>query len=658
MTASSGRRRLLRDSAIVAAGLLALLALESIVNSQAVQLRLIQSSGGLALADSVEGQAWPSPEGGLTVGGGAQSVAVARLSTVELDARRSYALILRAERGPGFVLEGLDEQNEIRVRFRIVGRTEALTRILPIESAVGAGSLSFRILNKWPTEVRIFDLSLHEVPWIARTLSPALRLAAPVLLALFVSVHRRRLLAHFKAPETAVDYVLAGLIFVLTFLIFDSGEVQQVVDHKYTTAVTHYLLREGTPSVPESLAPRGSVASRHQFRHQVDGRLHHYFYSAPMLLNAPFVWAYEKLGVSPIDPAGRFRRDHELRILKLVSTLLAALLCATLYGLGRAFAKPGVALALVAVFALGTQILSTISRPFWSHSWAVLLLGGGLALVSHPGLRESRLTMTLCATLLSWSFFCRAPMSLSIVAITVWLVAGKARHLGYYVGVGLAWLAAAIVHSQAVFGTYLPPYLLSSHNARVGAGAADGRYVDGVLGTLFSPGRGLFVFIPFLILVLWWVVRYWRKLEDRTLAACGLAVIAFHWQLVSILRHWWGGQSYGPRLFADVVPWWFVLAVLGVSVVLREARAWSGARRALVATTAALLVAASVFINVRGAFAREAWQWRSFDVPPAWAVEGREPLLEPGGLWNWRYPQFMGGLIEPTEGADSGRDDE
>ena len=36
---------------------------------------------------------------------------------------------------------------------------------------------------------------------------------------------------------------------------------------------------------------------------------------------------------------------------------------------------------------------------------------------------------------------------------------------------------------------------------------------------------------------------------------------------------------------------------------------------------------------------------RPFERPPTWVYEDREPILEPPGVWNWRYPQFTAGLL-------------
>lgn len=55
-----------------------------------------------------------------------------------------------------------------------------------------------------------------------------------------------------------------------------------------------------------------------------------------------------------------------------------------------------------------------------------------------------------------------------------------------------------------------------------------------------------------------------------------------------------------------------------------------------------LLVAASLFINYRGAHALETWSWaRSTDLP---RKQRRAAFVSK--LWDWRDPQFLAGLID------------
>ena len=85
-------------------------------------------------------------------------------------------------------------------------------------------------------------------------------------------------------------------------------------------------------------------------------------------------------------------------------------------------------------------------------------------------------------------------------------------------------------------------------------------------------------------------------------------------------------MSYGTRYTTGVVPWLFLLAVLGVRAMLDG----GPAPRATLAAGAVLAVL-SIVIQSRGAFVLATWMWN------------RRPPIETHAdekVWDWRSPQF------------------
>ena len=222
-------------------------------------------------------------------------------------------------------------------------------------------------------------------------------------------------------------------------------------------------------------------------------------------------------------------------------------------------------------------------------------------------------------------------MSLSIVAVTVLLLVERTAHLRYYLATGATWALLFIVYSKNVFGTLFPPYFLSSHlqSGVLGVETLQSSYVEALAGTLISPGRGLFVYVPITAVILFAALRYRRSMPQKPLALAAIAVILAHWQLISASQIWWGGQSYGPRLFADVLPWFYLLAVLVIEGLGPAIRTTSRAERSALFAATALAAMLSLFINARGATARETIQWRGYS------------------LWDWQHPQFLEPIPKP-----------
>jgi hypothetical protein len=94
--------------------------------------------------------------------------------------------------------------------------------------------------------------------------------------------------------------------------------------------------------------------------------------------------------------------------------------------------------------------------------------------------------------------------------------------------------------------------------------------------------------------------------------------------------HWWGGHSYGPRLFSDMAPYLCYLlmpALPALSLERRRPIVWS--------TAFALCLLFSVFVNYRGAVAPEVYAWNAAPV---------EIDEQPARLWDWHDAQFLRGL--------------
>jgi len=86
--------------------------------------------------------------------------------------------------------------------------------------------------------------------------------------------------------------------------------------------------------------------------------------------------------------------------------------------------------------------------------------------------------------------------------------------------------------------------------------ALDGDLGAGLVGLLFSPGKSLFVYAPFLILSVMVFPAFWRKHRP---AAAFILVVAVMWLLLHAkLRSWYGAWGWGPRHFITVLP---VLAI-------------------------------------------------------------------------------------------------
>jgi hypothetical protein len=178
-----------------------------------------------------------------------------------------------------------------------------------------------------------------------------------------------------------------------------------------------------------------------------------------------------------------------------------------------------------------------------------------------------------------------------------------------------------------LYHSILPPYF-SPH--RVGASV---HLLEGLAGNLVSPARGLFVFCPALAFSVYGIVRSLRSKGDHLLEFFLAGTIVAHWLVISSFPHWYGGHSYGPRFFADVVPY-LVYFLIPVLARLAGAR---GALRSWLILLFALLGLASFLINLNGAVNKATYRWNSMPT---------DIDKSPRRLWDWTDLQFLRGIVK------------
>lgn len=413
----------------------------------------------------------------------------------------------------------------------------------------------------------------------------------------------------------------AGL-FAVVFLVYVVCGQRQIFDSKYSMLLSNELLR-GSTTLDRYFDGPGAWARSYHVTKQ-DGHFYYVYPAGTSVLSMPYV-ALVNLGTSQTfrTPSGDYNWLYEERLQWVLAALLMSGLAVVTYRMACLSLPRGWPFAIAVVVALGTQILSTTSRGMWSHTWGILLLGLAVSHL-HAVHRQARpLQPALLATLLAWCFFTRPTFVVSGVVVGVWLLTRDWRAAVRYVLAAVFWAAMFLVWSRVSVGQWVPGYYQG------GLLTAE-RFVEALLGHLISPSRGLFVYVPVSGVVLYLLARYFRDSSDTALLATAVAAIVIHWIVASANQNWWGGHCYGPRVLADVLPWWSLLFVLAVRGWLSAAVPERRRRREYAIAAAAVMV--SVFVNGAGAISGRALAWNA--VPT-------NVDASPERLWDWTDPQFL-----------------
>lgn len=429
-------------------------------------------------------------------------------------------------------------------------------------------------------------------------------------------------------------------LFVLVAAAFWMTPVRDPADSRYSLLLSESLLR-GTgfaldrylplPLDPAIYPGMDADGLPYQIVRE-QGHLYYLYPPGSSLLSLPFVALLDRLGVSVLRAGGRYDFRAERFVQGLLASALMAGLTVVLYLTGRMLLPPLWSLGVALGSAFGTSVWSTASRVLWSHTWEIVLLGFVVLLLVRLEVGRDQGHPIVLATLLAWCYFTRPLSIIPLLAVGVFLVLFQRHLVPRFALATAAWLAAFVALSWSLYGTLLPPYYRESNFQLSGLPSA-------LAAHLVSPSRGLLVFTPAVLFIGYLLARYRAWLPVPRLVGLALVVVGVHLAAISSFGIWWAGESYGPRYTTDLVPWFALLAMIGLSGP-RAARGaeqrGAGTRRWRRELAAGLTLAAiSIAMHAPAALSPTAVRW-SADV---------DIDQHPERVWDWSRPQFLAGFV-------------
>jgi hypothetical protein len=339
------------------------------------------------------------------------------------------------------------------------------------------------------------------------------------------------------------------------------------------------------------------------FLHAKDGRYYSAYPVAQSLLLTPL---YVPLALAPA--ARTWPVSTEILVARIMEKLIASVIAsasvACLFLLLRRVSSERRALLLAAVYAFATNTWSTSSQALWQHGASQLTIVVSLLCLGRFLEDQSRWRAAAGAGLFAALSLAMRPTDLLFFAASVAVVSCRARRpslVASYAGFGTLIGGSLALYNLRMFGDLRGWYTQP----------VDGPFWSSLAGLTVSPSHGLFVYSPVLLFSLAGAYFCWRAGSgpERVLLPIALLFTVSHVALCAHWHNWWGGDCYGPRLLADVLPCLILL--------LAAALGWVARHRLLKGAFAATL-ACSVGVQFIGAFCfplgfrspEPLWDWR------------------------------------------------
>ena len=426
--------------------------------------------------------------------------------------------------------------------------------------------------------------------------------------------------AALAGPAPARRAWIAVGVFCVVLAVHGFSGVHHKADSLWTLPTAMSLWAHGSADLsayPAAGDPRDYRLER------AGGRVYNAFPAGTSILSLPFV-AVADAGCRIVRGESyeeALKRSPHSALEPFIASVFVALASALIFLMAdRRLKSVPLSLVLVLVFAFCTSAWSTASRALWSHGPSMLMLSA--ALYCFLRAKEKPGLLFWAGLALAFAFVVRPTNVVSVAAFSVLVLARYRRGaLSYFIA--LAFVGVLFVAFNAdLYGKLLPDYFSAG---RLGFHE---HFDEALAGNLISPARGLFIYSPVLLFAIAGVAIAWRRglfgALDRSLAV----IVVLHWLVISAYAHWWGGHSYGPRLFTDMLPFLVWLMIPAVEMFRRP---WGRRARAWLAVFV-VLAAFSGFVHFRGATHGGCigWNPRPVDVDQ-----------HPERLWDWSDPAFL-----------------
>ncbi len=244
----------------------------------------------------------------------------------------------------------------------------------------------------------------------------------------------------------------------------------------------------------------------------------------------------------------------------LLTALTAVLIADFLARLGY---RPRTVLTAALIFGTGTMAWA-YAKTFFSDT-----LAGSLLLLTLWALLRLRLSgqarfAFLAGLSLAWAVATRyaegvflAVFGIEFLVSMFQVSAFKLRITNYELRNALAFAAPI-----AAIGSALIAFNISRYGSALSTGylpqeTFSAIWWQGIFGQLLSPGRGLLLYNPILILAFFGLIKFWRAQKIAFWSI--LSVIVIHLLLYGKWFMWHGGFAWGARFMVATLPFWAIL---------------------------------------------------------------------------------------------------
>ena len=297
-------------------------------------------------------------------------------------------------------------------------------------------------------------------------------------------------------------------------------------------------------------------------------------------------------------------------------------------------------------YGLGTETFSISSRGLWPEGpvelWVLIFLISTILIVN----KKYNSMFTGFITGFSFGMVCiiNPPDILLILPLLIWIVYkksyNKTRQIKqiFFIFIGsMVTIGPILYYNWKIFGG---PFFTGINNSGNFKDMFSFPLFQGIMGNLFSPSKGLFIYDPLFIFSLAWFINkaknYKILIRDnqyQLYITMMIGVILLITLFYSKFFQWSGGYCYGDRYMTDVAPFLTILSISWLNDYYEKIK--NKILMIVFMTLIILFCLWSIFLQGIGVYASNGlrimyWNIAAGDIPyqsePLWSIKNSEPL--------------------------------
>lgn len=383
-------------------------------------------------------------------------------------------------------------------------------------------------------------------------------------------------LHEFSGGQAAIPWIATTAFVGLPFLVFDLLQpgFLGTLDSRAVIPTAASLVRDGDCDLSEFARTRP-----HSHLHDSRGVFHYSFEHVGGRIVSTYPQGMLPFALAVVGPAHLVGADLDqqkvlLYLEKVTAALVASLTLSLFFLVALQLGSPAAAAVTTLFLASGSRLLTTVGLGLWQHggvtTWLLLVL---LLEFRSAGSRGS-MGMLVQGFGLGQMLACRPTAALLVGLFVLWVLIRSPRRAVALAVLALLAYAPWVAFYEFLYGNALGPSSIQGHTH---SACWSFFHLWPMLGVLFSPGRGLFVYQPWGVLAVVTLFAWPRLRPDAPslhaprgwIGFCAVSV-ALHVFMISAWWDWAGGYCWGSRLLTDILPLLGLLSVPTVAVLLKS----------------------------------------------------------------------------------------